>query len=83
MKKKKVIYVSYANFCEWYFDGDRDSNGSIVKDLIDFRTISVDKYANEVGYLPVGIILNLEVVDKNDIFHEEVVSPEKYEIKLK
>ena len=86
-KKKKTIIVDKKKFCEWYIDEDtRDGLGdNCVSGLIDEGEyhITLQDCLDDIGYLPLSMIINKEVIDKEDIDDYEIEEPcPKYKLKF-
>ena len=89
-----TVNVDYYGFCKWYFDKETKNNA--IENLIAFGNIDVEDIANHVGYLPLIVISNPEVIDKKDLVEgvnldgsllffgmgENIPSGKKYVVKL-
>ena len=81
--EKKELLVDYHKFASWYFD--KYTTEGLADDLTKKGTLSLDSYAQGVGYLPLSLVLNPQIVDRADIQDDEIQSPcegAKYIIKL-
>ena len=76
MAAKRQAEVLYKDFCDWYFsDLGRDGMADIVQDLVDSGSISVQGYADSLGYLPANLVQNRSEVEDQIDENEEINAP--------
>jgi len=82
--KLKVLEIPYEDFCSWYFD--KNTIETTIENLIASGYEDVEEIANNVGYMPLSLIINQEIIDKHDVFEGVELNGEligiKYKVKL-
>lgn len=71
MKNKIKLNVNYDAFCNWYFSDSMYAD-QVVEDLIKDGEVSIQCIADRVGYLPLDLVLNPEVVSDKDKDCDEI-----------
>ena len=73
---KKIVKIKYGNFCNWYFsDMDKNECSDVVKNLVKSKTITVQGYADNLGYVPMYLVHNKEEVQHLANADEEIDLP--------
>jgi len=71
---KKTLYINVNKFVEWYFD--KNARELEIENLIEEGIVSLGDIVEEVGYIPIYIIENKEMVDRKDIVDDmEIYDP--------
>lgn len=85
--KKTVLYVELNEFMGWYFCSNANETcQSIGEQVRDDNIVTAQMLLDEVGYLPIDMILNKEDIRKEDIVkdYKEILNPgEKYNLQFK
>ena len=80
---KIKLKVNYDDFCNWYFDDDADIQADTIDNLIKDGVVSIQCIADRVCYLPLHLIKNQELINKNDITDGYIKEPNrKYKVIL-
>ena len=77
MKRVKVkknglieLRIDKARFCEWYFNNSEESE-YVLNDLIEKETIHLSDYLEDIGYLPIDMVVNPTAILQEDRLNED------------
>lgn len=83
---KKILKIDKEQFIYWYFDSD--SIDYIKEDTINnllrkgYSHITMTSILNNIGYLPIRLIINKKDIKNEHICDYELFCPHKYKLKL-
>ena len=81
--KKITLFVDKKKFVDWYFD--EDTVDSTIDVLIENGSVCLEDCLEDLGYIPLDMIVNKEDIRKSDIVDDmEIEEPGKiYDLKFK
>jgi len=83
----KTLLIDKKKFIDWYFDDETYNNigTNLVKQLIKNGIVeySLCEVLNNLGYLPVSVIVNKKDISTSDRLNGEIEDLSQYKIKFK
>ena len=85
--RKPTLIIRISQFIEWYFDGD--TSDSLAQDAIkvlregETFKISCKDIFSRLGYIPLDIIKNKEVINPDHIVDEQEIQDPAYDYKAR